>query len=138
MKYNLQGLKSTKRDTYGRLILGDIITSVNGKKVSSGSDLYRVLDQCKVGETVKLHHYCLVSSSSSFCSYDSVGEQSWKNLFSPEFFIFFKMNISKWIFASLLFRHPFQMNFSTDPLSHLLEQLKSLFIESQAIMDVIE
>ncbi|KAI3768723.1 hypothetical protein L2E82_19553 [Cichorium intybus] len=46
------GLLSTKRDSYGRLILGDIITSVNGKKVVNGSDLYRILDQCKVGETV--------------------------------------------------------------------------------------
>ncbi|KAL3526057.1 hypothetical protein ACH5RR_014429 [Cinchona calisaya] len=46
------GLKPTKRDSYGRLILGDIITSVNGKKVSNGSDLYRILDQCKVGEKV--------------------------------------------------------------------------------------
>ncbi|XP_024029511.1 protease Do-like 1, chloroplastic isoform X2 [Morus notabilis] len=46
------GLKPTKRDAYGRLILGDIITSVNGTKVTSGSDLYRILDQCKVGEKV--------------------------------------------------------------------------------------
>ncbi|KAI7731164.1 hypothetical protein M8C21_006572 [Ambrosia artemisiifolia] len=46
------GMLSTKRDAYGRLILGDIITSVNGKKVANGSDLYRILDQCKVGETV--------------------------------------------------------------------------------------
>ncbi|TQD69477.1 hypothetical protein C1H46_044990 [Malus baccata] len=46
------GLLPTKRDTYGRLILGDIITSVNGKKVSNGSDLYRILDQCKVGDKV--------------------------------------------------------------------------------------
>nr|CAD1823878.1 unnamed protein product [Ananas comosus var. bracteatus] len=46
------GLLPTKRDAYGRLILGDIITSVNGKKVTNGSDLYRILDQCKVGETV--------------------------------------------------------------------------------------
>ncbi|OMO80675.1 hypothetical protein CCACVL1_12825 [Corchorus capsularis] len=46
------GLLPTKRDAYGRLILGDIITSVNGKKVTSGSDLYRILDQCKVGDEV--------------------------------------------------------------------------------------
>ncbi|CAH8266998.1 unnamed protein product [Arabidopsis lyrata] len=46
------GLQSTKRDGYGRLILGDIITSVNGTKVSNGSDLYRILDQCKVGDEV--------------------------------------------------------------------------------------
>ncbi|KAK2419661.1 Protease Do-like 1, chloroplastic [Trifolium repens] len=46
------GLLSTKRDSYGRLILGDIITSVNGKKVTNGSDLYRILDQCEVGDKV--------------------------------------------------------------------------------------
>ncbi|CAA0833757.1 Protease Do-like 1- chloroplastic [Striga hermonthica] len=46
------GLQPTKRDAYGRLVLGDIITSVNGKKVSNGSDLYRILDQCKVGDKV--------------------------------------------------------------------------------------
>ncbi|XP_016443403.2 protease Do-like 1, chloroplastic [Nicotiana tabacum] len=46
------GLLPTKRDAYGRLILGDIITSINGKKVSNGTDLYRILDQCKVGEKV--------------------------------------------------------------------------------------
>ncbi|KAL0381725.1 UNVERIFIED_CONTAM: Protease Do-like 1, chloroplastic [Sesamum angustifolium] len=48
----LGGLLPTKRDAYGRLILGDIITSVNGKKVTNGSDLYRILDQCKVGDKV--------------------------------------------------------------------------------------
>ncbi|XP_039009860.1 protease Do-like 1, chloroplastic [Hibiscus syriacus] len=48
------GLLPTKRDAYGRLILGDIITSVNGMKVTNGSDLYRILDQCKVGDTVTM------------------------------------------------------------------------------------
>ncbi|CAJ2665407.1 unnamed protein product [Trifolium pratense] len=48
----LGGLQSTKRDAYGRLILGDIITSVNGTKVTNGSDLYRILDQCEVGDKV--------------------------------------------------------------------------------------
>ncbi|XP_073294028.1 protease Do-like 1, chloroplastic [Primulina huaijiensis] len=48
------GLRSTKRDSYGRLILGDIITSINGKKVSNGSDLYRIMDQCKVGDKVTI------------------------------------------------------------------------------------
>ncbi|KAE8816754.1 protease Do-like 1, chloroplastic [Hordeum vulgare] len=51
------GLQSTKCDAYGRLILGDIITSVNGTKVANGSDLYHILDQCKVGET------CLIPKS---------------------------------------------------------------------------
>ncbi|AES74505.1 hypothetical protein MTR_6g007020 [Medicago truncatula] len=50
------GLQSTKRDFDGILILGDtvgdIIASVNGNKVTHGSDLYRILDQCKVGDKV--------------------------------------------------------------------------------------
>lgn len=48
------GLRPTTRDSYGRLVLGDVITSVNGKKISNGSDLYKILDRCKVGDTVKL------------------------------------------------------------------------------------
>lgn len=68
----MQGLKSTKRDNYGRLILGDIITSVNGKKISNGSDLYRILDQCKVGDKVyaasfiSKHYYFLAASCLEF------------------------------------------------------------------------
>ncbi|MCO5603340.1 hypothetical protein L7F22_057490 [Adiantum nelumboides] len=46
------GLKPTTRDSYGRLVLGDIITSINGEKMKSGSDLYRILDRCKVGNEV--------------------------------------------------------------------------------------
>jgi len=48
------GLKATTRDTFGRLVLGDVITSMNGKKISNGSDLYKILDRCKVGDTVQL------------------------------------------------------------------------------------
>ncbi|GLJ12605.1 hypothetical protein SUGI_0194470 [Cryptomeria japonica] len=46
------GLQPTKRDAYGRLVLGDIITAVNGQKVSNGNDLYRIIDRCKVGDKV--------------------------------------------------------------------------------------
>ncbi|KAJ7526837.1 hypothetical protein O6H91_16G025200 [Diphasiastrum complanatum] len=46
------GLKPTTRDSYGRLVLGDIITSVNGQKVTNGSDLYKILDRYKVGDTI--------------------------------------------------------------------------------------
>eukprot|EP00250_Pteridium_aquilinum_P013286 c21252_g2_i2 orf=448-1470(+) len=46
------GVKPTTRDSYGRLVLGDIITSINGEKVKNGSDLYRILDHCKVGDEV--------------------------------------------------------------------------------------
>lgn len=43
------GLKGSSRDEYGRLVLGDIITAVNGVKMKSSSDLYRILDKCQVG-----------------------------------------------------------------------------------------
>lgn len=46
------GLRPTSRDEYGRLVLGDIITSLNGQKVGNGSDLYKILDRCKVGDKV--------------------------------------------------------------------------------------
>ncbi|KAG7985608.1 hypothetical protein I3843_03G035100 [Carya illinoinensis] len=59
------GLQPTKRDPYGRLILGDIITSVNGKKVTNGSDLYRILDQCKVGDAVWRFHFNVLMLSLS-------------------------------------------------------------------------
>ena len=43
------GLVGTSRDDFGRLVLGDIITGINGKIIKNSSDLYRVLDGCKVG-----------------------------------------------------------------------------------------
>ncbi|BBN16937.1 protease Do-like 1, chloroplastic [Marchantia polymorpha subsp. ruderalis] len=48
------GLRPTTRDSYGRLVLGDVITSLNGQKVTNGSDLYKILDRCKVGDTVEV------------------------------------------------------------------------------------
>ncbi len=48
------GLQPTRRDQRGRLILGDIIVGLDGKKLRDGEDLYRALDQRKVGERVKL------------------------------------------------------------------------------------
>ena len=47
----LQGLRKT--DPYAG-ILGDIITSVNGKKVTNSNDLFIILDPCKEGEKVWL------------------------------------------------------------------------------------
>lgn len=46
------GLRPTTRDSYGRLILGDIITGINGQKIKNGSDLYKIMDRFKVGDTV--------------------------------------------------------------------------------------
>lgn len=48
------GVMSTKRDEYGRLILGDIIIGIDGSKISTSSDLFRILDTCKVGQIIKV------------------------------------------------------------------------------------
>ncbi len=40
--------QGTSRDEYGRLVLGDIIRTVNGTMIKSSSDLYKVLDKSKV------------------------------------------------------------------------------------------
>ncbi|CAI7779417.1 unnamed protein product [Closterium sp. NIES-53] len=47
------GIRPTTRDSYGRLVLGDIITGIDGNTVRNGSDLYRILDRCKVGQKVE-------------------------------------------------------------------------------------
>ncbi|KAH9781626.1 protease Do-like 1 [Citrus sinensis] len=46
------GLRSTTFGVDGKLILGDIIKSMNGKNISNANDLYKILDQCKTGDEV--------------------------------------------------------------------------------------
>lgn len=48
------GIKGTSRDKYGRLVLGDIITALNGKRVRTASDLYKLLDKCSIGDQVDM------------------------------------------------------------------------------------
>lgn len=48
------GIKGTSRDKYGRLVLGDIITAMNGKKVRTASDLYKLLDKCDIGDQIDM------------------------------------------------------------------------------------
>jgi S1-C subfamily serine protease len=48
------GLRATSRGFEGEVRLGDIITAVNGEKVMKTDDLYRILDQHQVDETVHL------------------------------------------------------------------------------------
>uniref|UniRef100_A0A7R9VQK3 PDZ domain-containing protein n=1 Tax=Chlamydomonas euryale TaxID=1486919 RepID=A0A7R9VQK3_9CHLO len=48
------GLKGTYRDRGGRLVLGDVITGINGRPVKSYSDLFGLLDDQRVGDTVTL------------------------------------------------------------------------------------
>lgn len=44
------GIQGSSRDEYGRLVLGDIILGINGKKIDTASDLYRILDKAAVGD----------------------------------------------------------------------------------------
>lgn len=46
------GIMGTSRDEYGRLVLGDIIRTVNGALIKTSADLYRILDKSKVGDTL--------------------------------------------------------------------------------------
>ncbi|MFN2412963.1 MAG: S1C family serine protease [Pyrinomonadaceae bacterium] len=46
------GLRGISRDTDGELVLGDVITTVDGAEVGSLDDLYRVLDKKQIGSTV--------------------------------------------------------------------------------------
>lgn len=44
------GVRGSTRDEYGRLVLGDIILAIDGKRINTASDLYRILDKCSVGD----------------------------------------------------------------------------------------
>jgi S1-C subfamily serine protease len=48
------GLQATARDQYGRIILGDIITAIDGKKIASYSDLILTLEEYRPGDSVRL------------------------------------------------------------------------------------
>lgn len=51
------GLRGLSRDASGDIVLGDIITSVDGQKVEDLDDLYRVLDKHQIGDTVQVEVY---------------------------------------------------------------------------------
>ncbi len=48
------GIRPTRRDKTGKILLGDIINAVNGKKVQSLNDLFLILEKYKVGDTVNV------------------------------------------------------------------------------------
>ena len=48
------GMQGISRDSYGRLVIGDVIVGINGKSVRKEGDLFDVLDSCKVGDTVQV------------------------------------------------------------------------------------
>jgi len=52
---DVAGIKPSRRDTQtGRLVLGDIIIAIQGKKVANASDLFSTIDDFLPGETVKV------------------------------------------------------------------------------------
>ena len=48
------GLRPTRQDPYGRIVLGDVIVAVDGKKVERSRDVSALLDDYKIGDTVTL------------------------------------------------------------------------------------
>jgi S1-C subfamily serine protease len=48
------GLRGLRQTEDGDVLLGDIITAIDGEKVGNSDDLYRVLDKHQVGESVKV------------------------------------------------------------------------------------
>jgi S1-C subfamily serine protease len=48
------GLRGTKRDAYGDLILGDLIVGINDQKVTKRSDLITLMQDFEVNQSVKL------------------------------------------------------------------------------------
>lgn len=51
------GLRGLAQDGEGELILGDIITSIDGTKVSDLDDVYKLLDKKQIGDTVQVEIY---------------------------------------------------------------------------------
>jgi S1-C subfamily serine protease len=49
-----QGLRGLQRDTFGRLLIRDVITGIDQMKIKSYDDLFAALDGYKIGDTVTL------------------------------------------------------------------------------------
>ena len=48
------GIRGLARDANGDVVLGDIITSIDGEKINEVDDLYRYLDKKQIGDTVQV------------------------------------------------------------------------------------
>lgn len=51
------GLEGFRRDNYGRIYPGDLITKIDDKEVHNLDELYHALDKYKIGDTVKIEYY---------------------------------------------------------------------------------
>jgi S1-C subfamily serine protease len=48
------GIRPTRREGSGRVRLGDVITAIDGKKVESPNELFVLLENYKVGDSVAI------------------------------------------------------------------------------------
>ena len=48
------GLRGLQRDAFGRLLVRDVVTGIDGSKIKSYDDLFNALDGYKIGDTVTL------------------------------------------------------------------------------------
>ena len=51
------GLRGLSRDSSGDIILGDIVTAIDGEAVNDMDDLYRYLDKKQIGSTIQVQIY---------------------------------------------------------------------------------
>lgn len=51
------GLRGLMRTNSGQVVLGDIITSIDGQAINDLDDLYRLLDKKQFGDTVQVEYY---------------------------------------------------------------------------------
>jgi S1-C subfamily serine protease len=51
------GIHGLSQDNSGEVVLGDIITSVDGERMDDLDDLYRLLDKRKIGDTIQVAVY---------------------------------------------------------------------------------
>ncbi|MEP6787333.1 MAG: trypsin-like peptidase domain-containing protein, partial [Acidobacteriota bacterium] len=51
------GLRGLTQDASGSVVLGDIITSIDGEKMNDLDDLYRYLDKKQIGDTIQIQVY---------------------------------------------------------------------------------
>lgn len=51
------GLRGLSRDSSGDIVLGDIVTAIDGEAVNDMDDLYRYLDKKQIGSTVQVQVY---------------------------------------------------------------------------------
>ena len=48
------GMRGLSRDEGGRVVLGDVITAIDGQPIGDLDDLYRTLDKRQIGDTISV------------------------------------------------------------------------------------